>query len=267
MTAMTATVARDIARVSRRQSFEHRAAELPAWLELARSLDADEWHRPTVCTEWDVADIVGHMVGQADDVLVPLTFVRRELQARRRYPGAQRWDAHMMVQADQYRGTAPEPLIALFERRWTKASKRILTMPKPFRAMRITIEEIPDPAFRRVDLAYVHDVLLPRDLWMHRDDICQALGRPFDVGPYATELVAQVMLDLELTGYWSGPAVRLELTGQGGGVYRLGTGDPVGTAQVDAVAYMRTISGRDDNPVVTGDPAAVEAVAATRMPF
>lgn len=267
MNAMTATVARDIARVSRRDSFEHRAAEITAWLELTRSLDADEWHRPTVCSEWDVADIVGHMVGQTDDVLRPWSFVRRELQARRRYPGADRWDAHMMVQADEYRGTAPEPLIALFQQRWAKASRRILKLPKPLRAMRMTIEDIPDPEFRRVNLGYVHDVLLPRDLWMHRDDICQALDRPFDAGPYATELIAQVMLDLELTGYWSGPAVELELTGQGGGRYRLGTGDPVGAAQVDAVAYMRTVSGRDDNPVVTGDPAAVDAVAATRMPF
>ena len=27
---------------------------------------------------------------------------------------------------------------------------------------------------------------------MHRDDVCQAIGRQFDAGPYAEELVAQV---------------------------------------------------------------------------
>jgi hypothetical protein len=30
---------------------------------------------------------------------------------------------------------------------------------------------------------------------------------------------------------------------------------------------MRTLSGRDDHPNVSGDPLAVEAVASCRMPF
>jgi hypothetical protein len=30
---------------------------------------------------------------------------------------------------------------------------------------------------------------------------------------------------------------------------------------------MCTLSGRDDDPVVSGDPPAVEAVAICRMPF
>jgi uncharacterized protein (TIGR03083 family) len=260
-------MARDIARVSRPEAFEHRAHEIGAWLELVRPLDADEWHRPTVCAEWDVADIVGHLVGQADEVRRPWAFPRRELRARRRYPGVEQFDRHMMVQADEYRGTPPAELTARFERRWHKASRTILRLPRPVRAMRLTIDDIPDPTFKRVALGYVHDVLLSRDLWMHRDDVCQALGRPFDAGPHATELIAQVMLDLQLTGYWSGPAVVVELTGPGAGRYQLGSGDPVGTASVDAVSYMRTVSGRDDHPVVTGDAAAASAVSAARMPF
>ena len=113
------------------------------------------------------------------------------------------------------------------------------------------------------------DILLARDLWMHRDDVCQALGRAFDAGPYADELIAQVIYDLEASGpFWGDrPAVVLELTGPGGGTYRVGRGEPVGRAAVDAVSYMRTLSGRDDSPVVTGDPAAADAVADCRMPF
>jgi hypothetical protein len=120
----------------------------------------------------------------------------------------------------------------------------------------------------RMNLGYIHDILLARDLWMHRDDVCQALGRPFDAGPYAGEIVAQVMYDV-IDGPWWGdrPTVDVVLTGQGGGAYRLGRGEPVGRAAVDAVAYMRTLSGRDDAPVVTGDPAATEAIASCRMPF
>jgi uncharacterized protein (TIGR03083 family) len=260
-------VAQDVPRVSRQRSYEHRAAEIAAWLELTRTFRAGDWPRRTVCTEWDVADIVGHLIGQAEDVIRPWAFPLRQLRAHRRYPDADWLDAHMMVQADEHRGTPPGQLIALFDRRWSKATRAILRMPKPVRAISMTMDFVPDPEFRRMSLGYVHDVLLARDLWMHRDDVCQALGRSFDAGPYVTELIDQVMLDVVVGGFWSGPPIVLELTGPGGGRYRLGDGHPVGTASTDAVGYMRTLSGRDDNPVVTGDPVAVEAVARTRMPF
>lgn len=263
----TECTARRLPRVSRRRSFEHRAAELDAWLPLIRSLGTADWHRPTVCTEWDVADIVGHLIGQAEDVIRPWSFPLVQLRARRRYPRVPWLDAHMLVQADKHRGTPPDPLVARFERRWSQATRTISRLPGPVRGVKFNIDEIPDPQFRRVPLGYVHDVLLARDLWMHRDDVCQALGRPFDAGPQATELIGQVLLDLELGGFWTGPPVLLELTGPGGGHYRLGTGAAVGTARVDAVGYMRTLSGRDNHPVVSGDPQAADAVAATRMPF
>jgi hypothetical protein len=44
----------------------------------------------------------------------------------------------------------------------------------------------------------------------------------------------------------------------------------VATVRTDAVGYMRTVSGRDNDPVVeliTGDPSGAEAVATCRMPF
>jgi hypothetical protein len=83
-----------------------------------------------------------------------------------------------------------------------------------------------------------------------------------------TAVLAQVMYDVDAGPFWGDrPAVVLELTGQGGGTYRLGRGEPVGRAAVDAVAYMRTLSGRDDSPMVTGDAVAVRAVTDCRMPF
>jgi hypothetical protein len=134
--------------------------------------------------------------------------------------------------------------------------------------MQLKVEGL--PGFEKIGLGYIQDILLTRDLWMHRDDVCQALGREFDAGPYAAEVVAQVMLDLEDGPFWPGTPVLLTLTGQGGGTYRLGQGDPIATVSTDAVGYMRTVSGRDDQPAVVlidGDPAATEAVATCRMPF
>ena len=261
---MTAVLAEQIGRADRAQCRLHRDAELRAWHELLASIEGDEWHRQTVCDAWDVADIAGHLIGQAEDVNKLTSFPRRWFKNKRVYPGTPRFDAHMMVQADEHRGTPPAELRALFDRVWATATRKISTNPALVR--RITMQADGSPRF---SLGYVQDILLARDLWMHRDDVCQALGRPFDAGPYAGQLIAQVIYDLEASGpFWGDrPSVVLELTGQGGGTYRLGRDEPVGHAAVDAVAYMRTLSGRDDAPVVTGDPVATEAVASCRMPF
>ena len=265
---MSVVLAREITRADRKQSRLYRDAEIQAWHDLLDKIDGDDWHRRTVCDEWDVADIAGHLIGQAEDVIRPWSFPRRFRKAKRVYPEVPVFDAHMMVQADEHRGTAPAELRALFDRVWGKATRTISRNPELVRRISMKVDGI--PGFDRMALGYVQDILLARDLWMHRDDVCQALGREFDAGPYAEEVVAQVMLDLEDGQFWQGTPVELVLSGQGGGTYRLGREQPIATVRTDAVGYMRTVSGRDDHPVVElldGDPAGADAVATCRMPF
>jgi uncharacterized protein (TIGR03083 family) len=259
---MTAVLAGEIGRAGRERCRVHRDAEIQAWHDMLASIEGTEWQRRTVCDAWDVADIAGHLIGQAEDVIKPWSFPRRFRKGKRVYPGVPRFDAHMMVQADEHRGTPPAELRAVFDRTWAKATRAISRNPELIRRVTMNVEGLP------MALGYVWDILLARDLWMHRDDVCQALGRSFDAGPYAEEIIAQVVYDVDTLPFWGErPAVVLELTGQGGGIYRLGRDEPVGRAAVDAVSYMRTLSGRDDSPVVSGDPVAVEAVASCRMPF
>jgi uncharacterized protein (TIGR03083 family) len=265
---MNAVLAAQIGRADRQRCRLHRDAELRAWHDLLASIEGDEWQRRTVCDEWDVADIPGHLIGQAEDVNHPLSFPRRWVKAKRAYPAIPRIDAHMMVQADEHRGTPVAELQQKFDRLWGKATRTISRNPGLIRRMQVKVEGV--PGFDKLTLGYIQDILLARDLWMHRDDVCQALGRPFDAGPYAEELVAQVMLDIQDGPFWKGLPVELILTGQGGGTYRLGDGPPIATVRTDAVAYMRTLSGRDDNPVVElldGQPEGADAVATCRMPF
>ena len=67
----------------------------------------------TVCDEWDVADIAGHLIGQAEDVTRPLSFPLPVPQGQAAsIPRVPRFDAHMMVQADEHRGTPPAELRA-----------------------------------------------------------------------------------------------------------------------------------------------------------
>jgi uncharacterized protein (TIGR03083 family) len=265
---MTAVLAQEITRADRQRSRLHREAEMQAWHDLLPTLDGSEWKRPTVCTEWDVADIVGHLCGQAEDTIKPWLFPLRDRRAKRTYPDLILLDSHMLIQADDWRGTPPAELQARFDKLWAKATRAIGRTPGFIRNLKMKVEGV--PGFEALGVSYIQDILLARDLWMHRDDVCQALGREFDAGPYAEEVVAQVMLDLVDGPFWKGTPVVLTLTGQGGGTYRLGQGDPIATVSTDAVGYMRTVSGRDDHPVVVlvdGDPAGSEAVATCRMPF
>ncbi|WP_020385752.1 maleylpyruvate isomerase family mycothiol-dependent enzyme [Kribbella catacumbae] len=264
----TVLAAREIARADRATARRHRDAEIQAWQDLLATIDGTEWQRRTVCTEWDVADIVGHLCGQAEDVNKPWSFPLRDRRARRVYPTVGLLDAHMLIQADDHRGTPPDVLRGRFDRLWAKATRTISRNPALIRKLQVKVEGI--PGFDKLALGYIQDILLARDLWMHRDDVCQALGREFDAGPYAGELIAQVMLDLEDGPFWKGTPIVLTLTGAGGGTYRLGQGDPIATVSTDAVGYMRTVSGRDDQPdvvLVDGEPAGVEAVTGCRMPF
>lgn len=258
--------ARAIPSTDRLAAFEQRAAELEVWRKLLEQLSPDDWHRPTVCTEWDVADIVGHLIGQAEDELLPWKYPLRQVRARRRYPKVLRADAHMMVQADEHRGTPPERLRTEFAAKWAKANRALRRMPGLVR--RVTLDS-GIPGWQPVRLSWIQDVVLLRDLWMHRDDVCQATGAPLVIAAHDREVVAQVMRDVD-THAWPGPPVELELTGAAGGRWRLGTGEPIVVVRADAVAYMRTVSGRDDAPeleLVSGDPAAVDAVAAVRFAF
>ncbi|QNE18362.1 maleylpyruvate isomerase family mycothiol-dependent enzyme [Kribbella qitaiheensis] len=260
--------ARDIPRADRATTRKHRDAEIQSWRDLMDSLDEADWRRSTVCTEWDVADIVGHLCGQAEDVNRPWSFPLRDRRARRDYPAIGLLDAHMLVQADDHRGTPPAELQERFARLWRKATRTISRNPALIRRIQMKVEGM--PGFDKLELGYIQDILLARDLWMHRDDVCQTLGRTFDAGPYAEELIAQVMLDVQDGPFWKGAPVELILTGQGGGSYRLGEGDPIATVRTDAVGYMRTVSGRDDNPrveLLEGDQLGAEAVATCRMPF
>ena len=110
-------------------------------------------------------------------------------------------------------------------------------------------------------------VLMARDSWMHRSDIAAATGRPFTLDRHDSDVVRQVGRDIAMA--WAGPPVILDLTGPAGGRWSIGDGMPIATVRVDAVAYLRRVSGRpaDGPPTIHGDPSTTAALLATRMQF
>ena len=90
-------------------------------------------------------------------------------------------------------------------------------------------------------MAYLFDVVLTRDPWMHRVDIARATGRELELTPgHDGRIVADVV------GEWArrhGRPCTLVLTGPAGGSFV--AGDGAGEHhELDAVEFCRIISGR-----------------------
>ena len=233
-------------------------------LELLGKLDTADWERPTDCIGWSVRDVVAHLVGLLEESVRFRVMARHALTARRRYPTLNLLDGGNAVQLDDRRGAAPAELRAEFARLAPRAVRARTRLPALIRRTR------PPAGFTLPpDISYgqVLDVIVVRDALMHRIDIARACGREMPLVEGDVEVVAQVIRDLDR--YWSGPPLVLELTGPAGGRWRLGEGEPVATARLDAVAFCRSLSGRpgDLDCEVTGDQDVERALVGARVPF
>jgi uncharacterized protein (TIGR03083 family) len=240
-------------------------AESRATLALLRTLGDGDWTQPTDCTEWDVRTLVAHLIAQCEDSIHLTTMLRRQLVGRRRYPTKTAVDAHMAVGVDDHLAQSGPELVERFARLWPRAVR--VRRQRPGLLRRITVDS-GIPGQPRWPVAYLLDVIFNRDLWMHRIDLVRATGRPLVIGDHDQHIAAQVIHDLARG--WSTAPVALELTGRAGGSWLLGTGDPVAVVRADAVAYLRALSGRDDDVVLellTGDATAVTPIRRARVAF
>jgi hypothetical protein len=92
---------------------------------------------------------------------------------------------------------------------------------------------------------------------MHRLEIADATARPFTVDDHDQAVVEQLMSDLARA--WTGPGLKVELTGDVAGVWTLGA-DNREIRSVDGLALMRSLSGR-------GGLDAGHSLAAARVVF
>lgn len=89
-------------------------------------------------------------------------------------------------------------------------------------------------------LKYLLDVGFTRDVWAHRVDIHNVIGRPMVLTPdHDGRLVADIV------GEWAelhGEPFELHLTGTAGGTFRQGEGGEA--VEVDALEFIRILAGR-----------------------
>jgi uncharacterized protein (TIGR03083 family) len=240
--------------------------EVDAWSSLLATLCDDEWAAPTVCDRWTVRDIVGHLIGHAEEVVRPWRFPLRTRRGHRSYPDLAPLDAHMEIQVDEHRALPVARLATVYATTWARAIKALRRMPGLVRrhSVETGIEAMP-----RLTLGELADIIYLRDNWMHRDDVCRAIGRPIATQAHDAEVVAQVLRDLD-RDFWSGSAFVIELTGHVEDAWVIGDGEAIATVRVDTLHCMRLLAGRADDAeivLVSGDPDIAAQLACTRVPF
>jgi uncharacterized protein (TIGR03083 family) len=217
------------------------AAEYARLVEQLRSLDDDDWSRPTDCPLWDVRAMAGHSVGMMGDFTSFRSLLRRMRAATRqaKRTGSPLVDAMTAQQVDEQAELSRGELIERAERLGPKAARWRATAPWPLRSLPVKESVGGVPETWRI--GYLLETILTRDPWMHRVDIARATGRPMVLtADHDGRIVGDVVAE------WArrhGKPFTLTLTGPAGGVFT--SGDGSGEAiTIDAVEFCRVLSGR-----------------------
>ena len=217
------------------------ATEYDRVVELLEKLTPEQWAAPTDCPGWDVRAMAGHMLGMTQLAASTPETIRQMMTAQRRAKraGGATIDALTALQVEKNAGLDTAELVAMMRRLCPKAAKGRRRTPKLVRERRMPEEQVFGDQREWWTFEYLLDVVLTRDPFMHRSDICRATGVTMTV----TADHEGVIVD-DLVREWAGrhgSPYSLELTGPAGGRWGDGGGEPI---RMDAVEFCRVLSGR-----------------------
>jgi uncharacterized protein (TIGR03083 family) len=215
-------------------------AEYDRLLGVIDDLDEQDWSRRTDCTDWDVRALLGHVLGMLElqsDVNERMRQIKAAAAVAAQ-TGCLRLDALTRLQVTEHASLEPEQLRrALHE-----------TAPRGLAARRaLTAEQRAAPYDPLLPgegawtFGYLFDIVHTRDPWIHRVDICRAIGgAPAISADHDGRIVADVVAD------WARrhkQPFTLSLTGPAGGSFTAGAGGA--GLELDAVEFCRILSGRE----------------------
>jgi uncharacterized protein (TIGR03083 family) len=236
-------------RIQRPEAKVLAADEFTRFADLMASLSTDEWSLPTDCDAWDVRKMALHVLGSGDAQASFLQFVH---QLRRGYPLNKEIDSHHWVdgmnelQIRERSHLSNDEIVAQLAAVGPKAVKGRWGTPPPARYLPIPF----GPPIGWTSLKYLLDVGFTRDVWAHRIDICAATGRAMHLtAEHDGRLVADIVA--EWASIYDQP-FELVLEGPAGGKFSHGSnGERV---DIDAIDFIRTLSGRLPGTGVLGKP-------------
>lgn len=222
--------------------------------DVAGQIGPTDWARATDCEGWTVRDLVGHVVGAMRSAASVREFAsqQREIRSRVRSGGGSEVDVMTQVQIDRTSNLSTAALTAECTRLVEPATRGRRRTPAPLRRF-VRFRVVMGSIDETWNLGYLVDVILTRDAWLHRIDLCGALGQtPELTDSHDGFLVRQVATE------WArrhGRPVQLVLTGPAGCTLEFGHGGE--RLELDAVEFCRTVSGR----------TAGSGLLATEVPF
>jgi len=234
---MTMTSVEDVAPLERPEAARLAETETERMVELLRSLAPTDWSASTDCPAWDVRALSGHVLGMTETFTGLRPFVR-DMRAGGKSAG----DGPFIdgLTAVQVRNNAALDTGELIDRmraagpvqaRW-RASRRLMR--------RIPLKQQLRDGEETWRMGYLLDVILTRDTWMHRVDICRAVGQPMTLSAdHDGRIVADVVAE------WArrhGRPFRLDLGGPIAATFASGDGGE--HIEIDAVEFCRVLSGR-----------------------
>ena len=239
-------------------------------IDLLETLEAEDWRAPTECPDWDVAAMVGHLVGAAKAGARVRENLRQQWWAKRHADefGGNTLDAANELQVRDHVELTPQERIAALREVTPAAVAGRMRLPRGLR--RVTVPLDPGgstapgmPA--RLSLGHLVDVIYTRDVWLHAIDIARATSRPL---PADTDVADRIVEDV--VAEWAGrhdQPFALVLTGPR--AVRFHQGEGGGHLHLDAVEFCRVLSGRaqPDDVEVEAQPAHTTRLLQTRVVF
>jgi uncharacterized protein (TIGR03083 family) len=227
------------------------ATEYQRFLDLLRGLGSGDWARPTECPGWDVRAMASHALGMVE---MAASFREQQRQVKlARGRGGVFIDALTGLQVDERQDMTPEQIIARFAARAPKAARARQRTPGFIRHRTMPERQPVGGRDEAWTIGFLVDIILTRDPWMHRADICRATGADHVLtADHDGVLVADVVAE------WAarhGQPCTLRLTGPAGGSWHTGDGGPL--IETDAVAFCRALSGREQ----------ADSLLAVQVPF
>jgi uncharacterized protein (TIGR03083 family) len=238
-------------------AMELAATEYERFAAAVGDLSTDDWGRPTDCPAWDVRQLACHVVGMAELAADPAEEDRQQglAFADATANDVDLIDALTAVQVRERQTWSPAAIVAglravapraVLGRTHTPEGALSTVMPDPFEL---------NGRQEWWATGYLVDVILTRDVWMHRIDLCRATGRRMQLTPGHDGVIVADVVD-----EWArrhGAVFRLILTGPAGGAFMAGPDVDGDTLELDAVEFCRLVSGRG---TATG-------LLATHVPF
>jgi uncharacterized protein (TIGR03083 family) len=226
-------------RIDRAEARRLADEEFVRFAETVASLGGDDWAMPTDCTGWDVRTIVLHVLGSADAQASPRELIH---QLRRGIPLNRQIDAHHWVdginelQIRERRHLSTDEVVCRLKTVGPKAVDGRWHTPLPMRYLPVPF----GPPIGWKPVNYLLEVGFTRDVWCHRIDVHQAIGRPMHVtADHDGRLIADIVAE------WAsvhGQPFDLLLTGPAGGRFRHGIdGERV---EIEALDFVRVLAGR-----------------------